>query len=337
LTKIVVNPPDPQRANAVLSDPSHFEAPQWHGYLFLLAGMAVVGSYVALAKPLTAVFPVFLLAWMRFFISAIAMYSWTKRQPADHDIDAASHRLLFTQSFFGNFLFSICMLYGVSQTTASASGVILATIPAAVAILSWFWLKEKISLRVWIAIFISVAGLAVLSLSKPAASAGKAEMSLVGNLLIIASVWCESIYVILAKKLTNTLTPQRISALINLWGLLLMTPFGLWQAMSFKFGAVPSSAWALLIFYSLAASMISTWLWMTGAKTVPANRSGVFTVAMPVTATLIGIFVFGEPFTSAIGFAFVCAIASIALITTSPITNPSAKTKPITKATRAQD
>jgi drug/metabolite transporter (DMT)-like permease len=319
LTKTILNPTDRPHPLSVPSAP-----PQWHGYLFLLAGMAVVGSYVALAKPLTQVFPVFLLAWLRFFISAVAMIPWTMRQSADHDINRESHHQLFTQSFFGNFLFSICMLYGVSQTTASASGVILATIPAAVAILSWFWLKEKISLRVWIAIGIAVAGLAVLSLSRQSGTPGRTGISLIGNLLILASVWCEAIYVILAKKLTNTLTPQRISALINLWGLALMTPLGLWQAMSFKFGAVPIGAWALLLFYSLAASMISTWLWMTGAKTVPANRSGVFTVAMPVTSTLIGILVFGEPFTAAIGFAFVCAIAGIALITTDPKNNPAA-------------
>ncbi len=305
------------------TNPSHSGPHLWYGYAFLLAGMAVVGSYVALAKPLTQIFPVFLLAWLRFLISALAMMTWTKRQTADQDIDAATHRMLFTQSFFGNFLFSICMLYGVSQTTASATGVILATIPAAVAMLSWFWLKEKISARVGLAIGISVAGLAVLSLSRASPKVGQAEMSMLGNLLVLASVWCESIYVILAKKLTKTLSPRRISALINLWGLMLMTPLGLWQAMSFNFAGVSTSAWALLVFYSLAASMISTWLWMTGAKTVPANRSGVFTVAMPVTASLIGLFVFGEPFTVAIAFAFVCAIASIALITSSPQNAPA--------------
>jgi drug/metabolite transporter (DMT)-like permease len=327
LTKTALNPADSGRP----------AAPMWHGYAFLLAGMAVVGSYVALAKPLTQIFPVFLLAWLRFAISALAMMTWTKRQALDQDIDAASHRMLFTQSFFGNFLFSICMLYGVSQTTASATG--------AVAVLSWFWLKEKISARVWIAIGISIAGLAVLSLSRSSPKAGQAEMSMLGNLLVLVSVWCESIYVILAKKLTNTLSPQRISALINLWGLVLMTPLGLWQAMSFNFGAVSINAWALLVFYSLAASMISTWLWMTGAKTVPANRSGVFTVAMPVTATLIGIFVFGEPFTVAIAFAFLCAIASIALITTSPKNTPAllasmppaANLSPNSKTARAPD
>jgi drug/metabolite transporter (DMT)-like permease len=300
----------------------------WRGYGFLLAGMAVVGSYVALAKPLTEVFPVFLLAWLRFAISALAMMAWMKPQPTDQPIDRNGHKMLFTQSLFGNFLFSICMLYGVSQTTASATGVILATIPAAVAILSWIWLKERISSRVWLAIALSMAGLVVLSLSRSPPKSGASQISLIGNLLIFASVWCESIYVILAKKLTKSLSAKRISALINLWGLVLMTPLGLWQASSFQFSAVSIGAWALLIFYSLAASMISTTLWMTGAKTVPANRSGVFTVAMPVTAALIGILVFGEPFTLPMGFAFLCALASIALITTSSKNGSGAEAHP---------
>ena len=282
-----------------------------------MAGMAVVGSYVALAKPLTGVFPIFLLAWMRFGLSALAMIGWARVQPGDQPIGATQQRQLFLQSLFGNFLFSICMLYGVSQTTASASGVILATIPAVVAVLSWVWLRERIGVRVWLAVAIALVGLMALALSRDSGGKGAAQMTLVGNALIFAAVCCESIYVILSKQLTQGLSPKRISALINLWGLVLMTPLGLWQALDFNFGAVSWASWSLLLFYSLAASMISTWLWMTGVKTVPANRSGVFTVAMPVTATLIGLLAFGETFTASIGFAFACAVLAIALITRS--------------------
>ena len=44
--------------------------------------MALVGSYVGLSKLLVAVFPVFLLAWLRFGIAALAMLSWVRRRPA---------------------------------------------------------------------------------------------------------------------------------------------------------------------------------------------------------------------------------------------------------------
>jgi drug/metabolite transporter (DMT)-like permease len=53
--------------------------------------------------------------------------------------------LLFLESFLGNFLFTICMLYGVSLTSAVSAGVTMAAIPAAVALMSWAFLKEEIS------------------------------------------------------------------------------------------------------------------------------------------------------------------------------------------------
>ncbi len=42
-------------------------------YAALAASMALVGSYVGLSKLLVAAIPVFLLAWLRFGIAAVAM------------------------------------------------------------------------------------------------------------------------------------------------------------------------------------------------------------------------------------------------------------------------
>ena len=75
------------------------------------------------------------------------------------------------------------------------------------------------------------------------------------------------------KRLAAQVSPRRISALINLWGLLLVTPFGLWQALSYDFRAVTLPSWGLLLFYSLAASVATVWLWMRGLRVVPASRA----------------------------------------------------------------
>ena len=48
----------------------------------LARSMVLTGSYVALSKPLVAALPVFLLAWLRFGIAAVAMLPWL-RKPAD--------------------------------------------------------------------------------------------------------------------------------------------------------------------------------------------------------------------------------------------------------------
>jgi drug/metabolite transporter (DMT)-like permease len=102
-------------------------------YACLALSMSLVGSYVALSKPLVAVFPVMLLAWLRFGIGALAMAHWLRRPAEEAPLDGRTRRLLFLESFLGNFLFSVCMLFGVSLTSAVSAGVIMAAIPAVVA------------------------------------------------------------------------------------------------------------------------------------------------------------------------------------------------------------
>jgi len=296
-------------------------AAPWWAYASLAASMALVGSYVGLSKLLVAVFPVLLLAWLRFGMAAIAMLPWLRRRPDEPRLARRDHWLLFWQSFFGNFLFSICMLYGVALTSAVAAGVTLAAIPAAVALLSWRFLGERIGPRVGVAMACAVLGMALLALARggpdagasPGASThGSAQM---GHALLLAAVLCEAAYVVIGKRLAGHVAPRRISALINLWGLALVTPFGLWQALRFDFSAVPLDAWALLLFYALAASVVTVWLWMAGLRHVPSSKAGVFTVLLPVSAALVGALVLAEPFGHLHALAFGLAVLGLLLVT----------------------
>jgi drug/metabolite transporter (DMT)-like permease len=285
---------------------------RWLGYALLFSGMAVTGSYVALSKPLTEAFPLFLLAWMRFAIAALAGLAWLRPRPGDQPLDRQAWQTLFAQSFFGNFLFSILMLSGLALTSASAAGVVLAGLPAVVAVFSWWWLGESLHPRTLVAIALAVIGIALLS---PAGGASAGGASLVGNLLVFGCACCEAVYVILGKRLTARLSARRISALINLVGLALTTPLGLWQAFSFDFASVSAGLWLLLIFYAVAASMLSTWLWLSGLKHVPASDSGVFTIALPLSSTAVGVWVLGESFSPFHAIALALAIAGIVLVT----------------------
>ncbi|HWH82471.1 MAG TPA: DMT family transporter [Burkholderiaceae bacterium] len=285
----------------------------WLSMACLAASMALVGSYVALSKVLVAVFPVFLLALLRFGIAAVAMARWTARAPGEARLSARDRKLLFLESFFGNFLFSICMLFGVSMTSALAAGVIMAGIPAAVALLSRAFLHERIAPRTLAGIACAVAGIALVSLTKNANAAQ--PVSWLGNLMLVGAVLCEASYVVIGKKLTGLVGPKRISALINLWGLALVAPFGLWQALRFDFGAVGAASWWLLAFYSIAASVVTVWLWMTGLKHVPASSAGIFTVLLPVSAAAVGVLFLGEGFSEVQVAAFALALAGVVLAT----------------------
>lgn len=303
---------------------SPFAPPRWLAYLFLAMSMALVGSYVALSKPLVAALPVFLLGWLRFGLGALAIPHWLIKPANEAPMSRATKRLVFLESFLGNFMFSICMLFGVSMTTAVSAGIIMATIPSAVALLSWLILRERIGLRVWLAIALAVLGISLFSLSKPdpytptvqsLESASLHKNALWGNLLLFAAVLCEAAYAVIGKKLTGSISPKRITALINLWGFALMTPFGLYAAWGFPFHQVTSGIWLLLVFYALAASVWTVWLWMTGLKTIPAARAGVFTVMLPISAALVGVVVLGESLNSSQVLAFGLCLVGVVLAT----------------------
>lgn len=296
--------------------------PTW-AYASLAASMALVGSYVGLSKLLLAVFPVLLLAWLRFGIAAVVMAHWVRPAAGDAPLSRQARKLLFWESFLGNFLFSICMLYGVAMTSALAAGVTMAAIPAAVAVLSRVFLQERIRPRVVAAIACAMLGIALLALARHDDAAGAAAPAPLGYALLLAAVLCEASYVVIGKRLTGTVSPRRISALINLWGLALVTPFGVWQALSFDFTAVPLRSWCLLVFYAVAASMVTVWLWMQGLRHVPSARAGVFTVLLPVSAALVGITVLGEAFGWVHVLAFALALAGLLLATWPQRSNPA--------------
>lgn len=228
--------------------------------------------------------------------------------------------LVFLESFLGNFLFSICMLFGVSLTSAVSAGVVMASIPAVVAIGSWAFLRERITPRVGLAIGCAALGIGLLALAPAqaaphAGATSSSSMPWLGNLLVFCAVLCEAAYAVIGKSLTGRLGPKRISSLINLWGFVLSTPFGIWFALRFDFGAVSIGLWSLLFVYALAASIWTVWLWMTGLKSVPASQAGVFTVMLPVSAAVVGVLVLGEGLVTAQVVAFALALLGVVLAT----------------------
>lgn len=270
---------------------------RWGAYGCLALSMALVGSYVALSKPLAALFPILLLAWLRFGIGGVAMLRWLRRAPGEAPLQARTRWLLFLESFFGNFLFTLCMVTGVSLTSAVAAGVTMAAIPVAVAVLSWVILRERIAPRTWVAVALAVAGIALYAWVKPEEAAdSRSPYAWLGQLLL-GAVLCEATYAVLGKQLTASVSPKRISAIVNLWGFALTTPFGLYLAWQFDFASISLPNWTLLLFYALAACVWTVWLWMTGLRVVPAAQAGVFTVMLPVSAAVVGVVALGEPIT----------------------------------------
>ncbi|HDR8993719.1 TPA: DMT family transporter [Burkholderia vietnamiensis] len=292
---------------------------------FLILSMLLVGSNVGIGKSIVVFVPVAILATLRFVI-AIAVL-WPLFSPVKmRAVRRAEWLNLFLQAFFGTFMFTLLMLNGVQRTSAVAAGVITSTIPAIVALFAWLILREKPNGRALVSIALAIAGVVTINLANGnSGNAGSASAgSLTGNLLMLGAVCCESIYVILSRRLTQTLAPIDICAYTHLFGLFLMLPLGAGALWHFDYASVPAGTWGLVVWYGLSASIFSFWLWMKGIRHVPGSLAGVFSAVLPVAAAAYGIAFLGERPTLAHGVALACVVTGIVLASLRVKRTPSA-------------
>ncbi|WP_186208020.1 DMT family transporter [Burkholderia gladioli] len=295
-------------------------------YAFILIlSMLLVGSNVGIGKTIVVVVPVAILATLRFVIANAVL--WPLWRPSKmRTVKRAEWLNLFLQALFGTFLFTLLMLTGVQRTSAVAAGVITSTIPAVVALFAWIFLRERPDGRALLSIALAIVGVVAINLANGHApgAASAAGSSLTGNLLILGAVCCESFYVILSRRLTETLRPLDICAYTHLFGMLLMLPLGLLALPHFDYAAVPAGTWALVAWYALSASIFSFCLWMIGIRHVPGSLAGVFSAVLPIAAAVYGIAFLGERPTLAHGFALACVVTGILLASLKPRGTPTA-------------
>lgn len=257
----------------------------------LAISMFMVGANIAIGKLVILELPVFLFAALRFLIASIVLLPGMFRLSFRQGLNFYAWRGLFLQSFFGCFLFSIFMLYGVRYTTAMSAGVITSALPSLIALLAWVWLRERTHGRGIVAIIFAVTGIAVLNL-QDAAFFG--TMTVLGNALVLGAVLAEAIFAVFSRHLSLTVHPWSMAFGVNVVGFILFMPLAIPQAISFNWAGPSVELWGWVMFYSITASVLSFLFWYRGISQVPANVAGLFTGVMPISAALVGFGVLSE-------------------------------------------
>lgn len=276
-------------------------------YIQLALSMAFVGINVAIGKLIVASVPVFLFSEIRFLIALLFLVPMMLYSPKKRVIMKKSHWIfLFLQSFFGVFLFSVLMLYGVKYTEATSAGIITSTVPAVIVLLSFFFLRERPSLLQIFSICLAVLGISIITFQGQSTHTAS-NYALFGNLLVFGAVITEALFTIFAKKLSGVLSPVQMATGVNAIGFILFLPMAIKEVLSFSFQNLGWLSWLLIVYYAITASVLSFVLWYRGVSQVKASTAALFTGFMPIAALLVGVIVLKEPF----GWSQVIGIISV--------------------------
>jgi len=284
-------------------------------YLQLASAMAMVGSAVVAGKIIIVSFPVFLASGLRFVVALAVLLPWLiLREGGIPRLSRRDWLILFGQSAAGTFLFSIFLLYGLKYTTAAESGIITSTTPAVVGLVSFLFLKEKLSRANISALILAVLGIMALNLAGTEAPETRGPKPWLGNLLIFGAVLGEALFITLGKVLSARHSPLTISTLISLLGLLMFTGPAVYESLSFNFSGLKLLDWLPIIYYGLVVTVAAFVLWYSGLAKVPAGTAAVFTGVWPVSAVLLSYIVLQEAFLWSHVIGLVCVLAAIGLI-----------------------
>lgn len=281
---------------------------KWLAYLELTAAMTIVGSSVVAGKYLVNSMPVFLAAGLRFAISMAILIPLLmireKKLPIPGKKDLI---VLFLLSFTGVFLFNVLLLYGLTMTGATESGIITSTAPAIIGLLSYLLLRERIGFIKASGIALSVLGVLFMNVFGEMHGDSRGFSSLPGNLLVFGAVLCEALFTVLGKFLSERVTPLAITTYVSLFGFLQFFPFAVYQGIAYPFAALSIQDWLVLLYYAVVVTVIAYILWYRGVSKVTAGTAGIFTGVLPLSAIFFSTYFLNETLTTShlVGIGFV--------------------------------
>lgn len=273
--------------------------------------MALVGANVGVAKLLAEALPIPLIAFLRCLLACLVLWPLARAMEGRVRPGAAALRNLLLQAVFGTALYNAGLLAGLRLTTALEGGLVLATLPAVVALGSALWLRERLAPRHWAAVVLAAGGMAAITLARVGTEVGGSAL---GNALVFGGVLGEATYVLLAKQLSGHLPVVTASFCMQALSALVLLPFALPGMDAVTALAAPRLA-GLMVFHSLTASVLCLLLWYAGLRRVPAGVAGMFTMFLPAAAALTAVAMLGEAFTPVHGLGFALMGGSLLLAT----------------------
>lgn len=181
--------------------------------------------------------------------------------------------------------------YGVKFTTSSAAGVISAVVPLLIAAGAWLFLKERLSARSAIAIGISLAGVAVLSVGGEAQAT--APNPVLGNALEVVAMTSAAGAMLAIKHLSARYGAWFITGLQAAVGAVFFLP-GALLADRGSWAAAPASAWLAVGFLGTFVSLGAFGLYNMAVVRMPANRAALAINLVPAVALAAGWLMLGE-------------------------------------------
>lgn len=209
--------------------------------------------------------------------------------------------LLFIASSLTLYLSFRLMPAGVAST-------ILFTYPVMTAAIMTLVFRERITLPTVAAIVLSLAGVLLLYWGDSGGA-----LSLVGVVLVLVSALTYALYIIVVDKSPLPMSGFKVNFYVLAWCALGMVCYGLMSGQPLMLPPSPR-AWLWVSWLAVVPAIMALVMMVYAAKYLGSTPTAILGALEPLTAVLIGILVFAEPFSLRLAAGIVLILAAVALV-----------------------
>lgn len=203
---------------------------------------------------------------------------------------------------------SLTLYLSFHYMAAGVASTILFTYPVMTAVIMAVFFHERITWATVCSLVLSTVGVVMLYWSDRSGT-----LSTIGVILVLASALSYALYIILVNRSNLQMSSFKINFYVLLYCTLGMLVYSLIAGLPLT---LPQNAtsWFYVGWLAIVPAIFALVLMVYAAKYVGSTATAILGALEPLTAVLIGIFVFNEPFTLNLAIGIILILGAVVII-----------------------
>ncbi len=263
-------------------------------YLLLtLSALFWSGNFV-LSRGMHAEIPPVSLAFWRWALALLIIAPFGLRRIYEQRELLKKHsRFMFFQGLLGVTGFNTLIYLAMQSTTAINAVLVNSCIPVVIVLISWLVYKERLSIKQFVGVLISLSGVLLIIAKGDVATLQHLSFNQ-GDLLVLVAAIVWAFYSANLRNYPAGLHPIAYLTGIMLIGLIFLFPCYLFELQIGKRMLLNLNTFLTVGYVALFASVLAFICWTRAIREVGANRAGPFIHLMPVFSTILAIIFLDE-------------------------------------------
>lgn len=194
---------------------------------------------------------------------------------------------LFFAALFGIVLNQGTFIFGLSLTSPIDASIVTTTTPIITMIVAAIYLKEPVTGKKVLGIFIGAMGALILILSSTGSSVGGG--SIWGDLLCLTGQLSFAIYLTVFRNLILKYSAVTIMKWMFIYASLCFIPFSYRDIVAMQFSEIGANVYGGIAFVVLGATFLSYLLVMMGQKHLRPTLVSMYNYVQPIVASAIAV------------------------------------------------